>query len=156
MIYLADMLCEALDWEYTLMRRGASLRKLAMITVIDCKSLFDNSQSVCSSASGVTDKLTAVDVTIIREMSSDTGLEVKWAPGPLQLADGLTKNKEGPALRLRGAVRSGTFQLAEAGEHLRHMKEERELKELRKAEKKKEEPQPRKSSAETSGPVSRI
>ena len=65
-------------------------------------------------------------------MGKDSGLEIKWAPGTLQLADGLTKNKEEPALRLRGALRSGSFQLAEAGEQLRQMREEKVLKETRK------------------------
>ena len=132
MLYIANMLCEAICPGYILLKRSAFLKELMTHTATDCKSLFDNSQSACSSASGVTDKLTAIDVTIMREMSKENGFDIKWAPGPLQLADGLTKNKEESALRLRGALRSGTFQLAEAGVQLRQTKEERELKEERK------------------------
>ena len=36
MIYLGNMLCEALYPEYRLIRRGSFLRKLCLITVVDC------------------------------------------------------------------------------------------------------------------------
>ncbi len=40
-------------------------------------------------------------------------------------------------MRLRGAIRNGTFQLSEEGEALQQMKAERELREQKKAEKAK-------------------
>ena len=73
-----------------------------------------------------------MDVTIIREISRDAGVTVKWAPGDVQVADGLTKEREDVSTRLRGAMRTGRFQLAEEGEALRQMKRERELREERK------------------------
>ena len=153
MIYPANMICEALNPEYTLMGRNLFLKKLALSTVIDCKTLYDNSQSVCLSASGVTDKLTTVDFTIFREMSKDSGLDIKWAPGPRQPADALTRHKEEPAPRLRGAVRSCTPQLAEAGEQLRQLKEERELKAAKNKEKGEKSSSSSRESASSGSPA---
>ena len=58
---------------------------------------------------------------------------MRWGPGTLQLADGLTKDKEEPALRLRAALRTGRFQLAREDEALRQAKEEKERRERQKA-----------------------
>ena len=81
---------------------------------------------------GSTDRLTAVDVVIIRELGKDAGVHVRWAPGDHQIADGLTKNKEEPALRLKGALREGACQLADAGEILRQNKLEEERQQRQK------------------------
>ena len=49
------------------------------------------------------------------------------------MADGLTKDKEEPAVRLRGAVRAASFQMSSESEVLRNNKLEKERKALRKA-----------------------
>ena len=76
-----------------------------------------------------------MDFTILREVARDSGVSVRWAPGSVQVADGLTKDKEEPCLRLKGVLRERAFQLAEEGECLRISRLEKErkqrLKELR-------------------------
>ena len=97
-------MAEALDPSYTLLGRNECLRKREMSVLIDCKSLYDHAHGLSAAGAGISDKLTSVDVTILREIRKETGLQVRWGPGSLQLADGLTKDKEEPALRLLGTA----------------------------------------------------
>jgi hypothetical protein len=127
---MANILAEALEPGYTLLDRNKFLRPMACL--IDCKSLYDHANGV-TSPSTVSDKLTSIEITILRELRRDSGIAIKWGPGALQLADGLTKDKEEPAVRLRGAVRAASFQMSSESEVLRNNKLEKERKALRKA-----------------------
>jgi hypothetical protein len=131
-VYIANMLAEALEPDYHIMRRRDILPRRPMCCVVDCKSLYDSANGNTAASTGGTDKLTSIETTIIRELKKDTGITVRWGPGEVQIADGLTKDKEEPSVQLRGVIRSGRYQLAEAGEVLRNNKREKELKEERK------------------------
>lgn len=131
--YLANMLEEALNPKYSLITRNECIRNRPAVNVVDCKSLYDHGHSLCAASTGGSDKLTAIEIVILREIRRDTGITIRWGPGEVQIADGLTKDKEEPAVRLRGVLRGGQYQLAEAGAVLRQNKLEKELKAARKA-----------------------
>ena len=76
----------------------------------DCKSLYDHLSAV-GSPSTLHDKRSAIDVLIIRESMKKTGCMIRWAPTGLQLADGLTKDKDEAVECLRRSLRSGSYML---------------------------------------------
>lgn len=90
--------------------------------------MYDMVHSLSSPVASSTDKLTAVDITILREVARHSGVGVRWVPGCVQSADGLTKDKEEPVLRLKGVLREGALQMSEEGETLRQNKLEKERK----------------------------
>lgn len=118
LVFMLNLLGESTG-DYPLLRRNDTIRKYESGVIIDCKSLYDHAHSLPSPTASSSDKFTAVDFTILREVARDSGVSVRWAPGAFQIADGLTKDKEEPCLRLKGVLREGAFQLAESGECLR-------------------------------------
>ena len=135
LVFALNMLAEAQGGEkYQLLRRNELLTKYGAGVAIDCKSLYDLTVSLGTPTASTSDRFTAVDVTILKEVEKQSGVTVMWTPGSLQIADGLTKNKEEPALRLRGFMREAAFELAEAGEVLRTNRLEKERKERLKTE----------------------
>ena len=93
--------------------------------VTDCKSLYDHLQSL-SSAAKCDDKRIAIDLSIIKQSMSRTGLSVRWCPTELQLADGLTKDQQDPADLLRAALSIGEYQLNQEASILSLKKQQRE------------------------------
>lgn len=159
MVYMANMLMEAMFHDYDLLRRKEFLFKKKFVNVIDCKSLYDHANSVTAASSGCEDKLTALETVIMKELCQSAGLTIKWGPGEVQIADGLTKDKEAPAMKLRGTVRGGRYQLADEGEVLKQNKMEKERRKLRKElnlakqEKEKKEATKKKQMASKESPV---
>ena len=64
-----------------------------------------------SSVSKCEDKWVAIDLAILKQCMSRTGLHVRWCPTQLMLADGLTKDQQDPADLLRAALAIGEYQL---------------------------------------------
>lgn len=137
LVFVLNMLAEGFGG-YKILERDAAVRKFGSGVIIDCKSLYGHVHSLSSPVASSSDKFTAVDFTILREVSRDSGISVRWAPGSVQVADGLTKDKEEPSLRLKGVIREGAYQLSETGECLRQSRLEKErkarLKEMRDSE----------------------
>ena len=100
--------------------------------MVDAKSLYDHVNSLSSAASKVKDKLTSVDLTILKEIEYATGIRTRWCPSNLQMSDALTKDAAEPALRLRAAMRDGLYQIQEEGRCMMQRKTERERKEEQK------------------------
>ena len=98
--------------------------------VTDCKSLYDHLQSL-SSAAKCDDKRIAIDLSIIKQSMSRTGLSVRWCPTELQLADGLTKDQQDPADLLRAALSIGEYQLNQEASILSLKKQQREQRQER-------------------------
>ena len=126
------MICEIADLDYTLLRRNDFLKRRQAAQLVDAKSLYDHTASLPSPAAGVKDTLTSVDFTILREITKDTGIETRWGPSELQLADALTKDSEDASARLRGAMRKCEYQLVREGVWMEQRKAERQRKEDRK------------------------
>lgn len=110
--------------------------------ITDCKSLYDSLTSM-SSAMKCDDKRVAIDLAILRQCISRTGLEVRWCPTQLMIADGLTKDAMDPADLLRAVLDVGEYQLnneatilAIKRKHREHRAERRTLQMKREKERK--------------------
>ncbi len=93
--------------------------------VTDCKSLYDHLSSM-SSVCKSDDKRVAIDLAIIKQCMSRTGMTIRWCPTELMLADGLTKDQADPADLLRAALRIGEYQLNSEASVLQLKKKQRE------------------------------
>ena len=82
------------------------------MSIIDCKSVYDHA-SGAGSAGVIGDKRVAVDMIIVKESLLRCSSTLRWAPGPRQLADCLTKDKAEPTDLLRAVLKSGIYQLAD-------------------------------------------
>ena len=78
--------------------------------VTDCKSLYDHVSSM-SSVSKCDDKRVAIDLAILRQCMKNSGLQIRWCPSELMLADALTKDQFEPSELLRTAPEIGEYQL---------------------------------------------
>ena len=83
-----------------------------VVGITDGKSLYDHMTSM-SSVSRCDDKRIAIDLAILKQCMSRTGLHVRWCPTELMLADALTKDQQDPADLLRAALAIGEYQLNE-------------------------------------------
>ena len=83
----------------------------AVLTGIsDCKSLYDSLTSM-SSVTKSEDKRAAIDLAILRQAMSRTGMAIRWCPTQLMIADGLTKDQMDAADFLRAILDVGEYQL---------------------------------------------
>ena len=78
--------------------------------VTDCKSLYDHVSSMLS-VSKCDDKRVAIDLAILRQCMKNSGLQIRWCPSELMLADALTKDQFEPSELLRTALEIGEYQL---------------------------------------------
>lgn len=114
------------------MKLRDQIEKIPIIGITDCKSLYDNLNSM-SSVSKTDDKRVAIDIAIVRQSMSRCGLITRWCPTELMLADGLTKDQVDPADLLRSALHLGEYQLhseATVLEQKRKMREERDRRKI--------------------------
>eukprot|EP00435_Cladocopium_sp_Y103_P030061 s1739_g7.t1 len=107
------------------------IRKVPIIGVTDCKSLYDNLTSM-SSVSKTDDKRVAIDIAIVKQSMSRCGLVTRWCPTELMLADGLTKDQLDPADLLRSILHLGEYQLHSEASVLDQKKKLREERDRRK------------------------
>lgn len=103
------------------------LPRSKIIGITDCKSLYDSVTSV-SSVSKCEDKRVAIDLAILKQCAQSSGLEVRWCPSELMLADALTKDQYDPSVLLRAALQLGTYQLHEEADILAQKRAHREHK----------------------------
>ena len=99
--------------------------------ITDCKSLYDHLSSM-SSVCKSDDKRVAIDLAIIKQCMSRTGMTIRWCPTELMLADGLTKDQADPSDLLRAALRIGEYQLNSEATVLQLKKTQREERVQRK------------------------
>ena len=98
--------------------------------ITDCKSLYDHLTSM-SSVSKVEDKRVAIDLAILKQCMTRTGLSVRWCPTELMVADGLTKDQMDPADLLRAALDVGEYQLNQEATVLAIKKQQQEERKKR-------------------------
>ena len=128
--YVALMIAEINDGCFDLRKCESHLRSTAITGITDCKSLFDALHSP-SSPSKVEDKRVAIDLSIIRQCMERTGLDVRWCPTELMLADALTKDLADPSDLLRTILIHGKYQLSEEASVLALKKEQRDRRAAR-------------------------
>lgn len=90
----------------------SSERQLAEnLSIVDAKSLFDH---LSRETIGTTnDKRTALEMQIVRQMLPETHTQIKWAPHPPMIVDGLTK-RQGNLTPLLQLLHDGVLRLREA------------------------------------------
>ena len=109
--WISLLLCEALDGSFEPRAGRELLQKRPPIIATDCKSLFDHLTSP-SAPTAVEDRRTSIDIVIIRESLKLTQGVVRWLPTDRMLADGLTKDKQGPIDLLRSCIRNSSYQIS--------------------------------------------
>ena len=124
------MYLECFDPTFRLENREESFSKVRSWQVIDAKSVFDHLRSMNPSA-GCEDKRTGLDCIVAKECLQRLGCRLRWGPGPVQLADVLTKDTGDAADTWRGHLRRGLFRLAKEDEALAVRAEERLLRKRR-------------------------
>ena len=89
-------------------RQDSAMQDLGMSAlVVDAKALYD--AAVKDGLSSVTDKRTAIEVTVIKERMRACWATWRWVSSERQVADGLTKEQARKALA--DTLRSGTLRL---------------------------------------------
>ena len=94
------------DWEL-------QLGDWPFIAITDSKSLYDTVTKCRNSSSHISDKRTAIDLTILKSDLSQTKGQVRWVGGTNMISDALTK-KMSP-LFLRKIMKAGKWALTETG-----------------------------------------
>eukprot|EP00435_Cladocopium_sp_Y103_P063678 s612_g25.t1 len=110
--WISLMVSEALDGVFSLEDAESVLLRRKPLGMSDCRSLYDHLVSLTNSGT-VEDKRTAIDIAIIRQSISRTGLEPRWCATGHMVADGLTKDKSEPMDLLRSVIRAAKYQLAD-------------------------------------------
>ena len=125
--WLNLMLAECVDGDgpFSLDDIEQVLSRRSPIGISDCRSLYDHLTSL-SGGGTLDDKITAIDIAIIRQSIRRTNLEPRWCPTGHMVADALTKDKAEPADLLRSVLRNARYQLADEQLVLERKKEERE------------------------------
>ena len=104
---------------------------VSIVGITDCKSLYDHVSSL-SSVSKCEDKRVAIDLAILRQCMKNSGLQIRWCPSELMLADALTKDQFDPNELLRTALQIGEYQLNKEATILAVRKDQRAAREAQK------------------------
>ena len=83
------------------------------IAITDSKSLYDTVSKCRNTASHISDKRTAIDVTILKSDFKKTQGQIRWVEGSRLIADSLTKRISGSFLR--NVLEKGQGSLSEKG-----------------------------------------
>lgn len=106
------LLSEGLDGPFCLADVNEVLKRRIPIGVSDCRSLYDHLSTIGSGGT-LDDKRTAIDIAIIRQSIQRCGLEPRWCPTEMMVADAFTKDKAEPQDLLRSIIRLARYQLAD-------------------------------------------
>ena len=107
------------DWEQKISHRPC-------IIALDAKSVYDHLSK--PTASDGKDKRAAIDLQYVRETLARDNSNIRWVDGRHQLADDLTKAREGDLIR--GAMKEGTAMLVAELDALRRRERERAARRL--------------------------
>ena len=129
--WMSLMVSEAKHGCFDLRACEDHLRCVPITGVTDCKSLFD-ALNTPTSPGKIEDKRVAIDLAIVRQSMSRCGLQVRWCPTQLMIADGLTKNQADPADLMRALLANGVYQLSNEAEVLAQKKAQRDRRVQRK------------------------
>ncbi|CAE7350468.1 RE1 [Symbiodinium sp. CCMP2456] len=99
-------------------------RRLPFLAAVDSKSLYDATNKCSSTTAYISDKRTAIDISVIKADLLETSGKVRWIDTRAMLADPLTKPH--PSQYLRFVMRSGQWSIVEEGTALQHKALERE------------------------------
>ena len=125
--WMALMIAEVNDPMFSLRDCERHLRSTPITGITDCKSLYDAIHSP-TSPSKLEDKRVAIDMAVVRQCMSRTGMSARWVPTELMLADALTKDQGDPSDLLRAALQHSVYQLSPEAEVLQHKKQQREFR----------------------------
>ena len=130
--WLSLMVTEVNRGSFDLRSYEEHLASVPITGITDCKSLYDAVQSPSSPAS-TGDERVAIDLSIIKQCQSRTGLSIRWCPTQLMIADGLAKDLADPSDLLRTLLAHGTYQLSNEASVLALKKEQRDRRAARRA-----------------------
>ena len=94
------------DWEQ-------QVSATPFIAVTDSKSLYDTVSKCRNTASHVSDKRAAIDVTLLKSDFKKTQGQIRWVEGSRMVSDSLTKKMSGSFLR--SILEKGQWSLSEKG-----------------------------------------
>ena len=110
-----------------LKNRDTYIQRFSVISVIDCKSVFDFVTKP-GAPTGIDDKRCAIDMATIRGCLKRIGVALRWGPTGLMLGDALTKDKAEAADLSKTCVRASACQLADESSTLKRAREGREAR----------------------------
>ena len=109
----------ASDWR-------AAARRIPFLAAVDSKSLFDAVNKCASATTYVSDKRTAIDLSVIKTDLSETSGKIRWIDTRAMLSDPLTKSH--PGTYLRYVIEQGMWSIMEEGHALQAKALERRQK----------------------------
>ena len=109
----------ASDWR-------AAARRIPFLAAVDSKSLFDAVNKCASATTYVSDKRTAIDLSVIKTDLSETSGKIRWIDTRAMISDPLTKPH--PGAYLRYVIEQGKWSIMEEGHALQAKALERQLK----------------------------
>ena len=114
------LLAEVRGHQLQEMRWEKLVAKLPFVAVTDSKSLFDTLSKITNAASQVSDKRTAIDLTILKSDLQATLGTVRWVEGVNMICDCLTKRMSGAFLRF--LLKEGHWTLCNLGSQILQQK----------------------------------
>ena len=109
----------ASDWR-------AAARRIPFLAAVDSKSLFDAVNKCASATTYVSDKRTAIDLSVIKTDLSETSGKIRWIDTRAMISDPLTKPH--PGAYLRYVIEQGKWSIMEEGHALQAKALERQLR----------------------------
>ena len=113
--WLRFMLSELKGYKMSIRQWEDQISRIPYIAVTDSKSLYDTLTKATNVASQVSDKRTAIDLTILKAEMGKTQGQVRWVAGTNMICDCLTKKMCGSFLRF--IMKIGSWTLNETGSH---------------------------------------
>ena len=109
----------ASDWR-------AAARRIPFLAAVDSKSLFEAVSKCASATTYVSDKRTAIDLSVIKTDLSETFGKIRWLNTRAMISDPLMKPH--PGAYLRNVIEQGMWSIMEEGHALQAKALERQLK----------------------------
>ena len=107
--WVRSMWCEAVNYQYDLRRDGDWSNKLPITAVIDCKPVYDHTQSATVA---VKDKRMAIEMLLVKADMAKHQISLRWMATKQMIVDVLTK-KGAPMNLFRKVLAEGRFILIE-------------------------------------------
>ena len=107
--WVRSMWCEAVNYQYDLRRDGDWSNKLPITAVIDCKPVYDHTQSATVA---VKDKRMAIEMLLVKADMAKHQISLRWMATKQMIVDVLTK-KGSPMNLFRKVLAEGRFILIE-------------------------------------------
>jgi len=106
--------------------REKALQAEPTVAITDCKSAYDALTGI--STTSIADRTTALDALVIRQILARAGIQMRWIPGALQVADATTKDSATACDLLRSCMKTGAYTISDEIETLQKRAQEKQVR----------------------------